>query len=466
LQQPESAIMRKKYLLYIIGFVCILVAVAVLFYYKPHYIPKGFSNQKVIITDTGTFKDADGSRPNIIIILGDDVGYDAIAANGNQSFATPNIDRMAKEGMNFTQCYGSPLCSPSRVMLVTGKYSFRNFKEWGVMDPKEKTFANILRDAGYATYVAGKWQFDGGHNSITSFGFSGYCVWDALEYDTHGSIYKNPRTYENGVFSTKEANTNKFGDDIFTDRILSFIQKNKTKNFLVYYPIGLCHPPFTPTPDDPEFAAWVNGGKESDSSFFPSMVKYMDKKTGQIIDSIKAWNLYNNTIIMFVGDNGTPKGVSYYYDGKLTTGRKGSTTSAGTHVPFMVTWPNTIKPAQVNNNLIDFTDFLPTIAEAVGLTVPASHGVIDGKSFYAQLTGQPSKPRDWIFCDFNAHNGSNSKLTRWVQDTTYKLYDVSEKFYNIVLDPEEKNPIHPASITPEEEKIKKHLQHTMNKLHN
>mgnify|MGYP002376024018 CR=1 FL=1 len=102
------------------------------------------------------------NKPNIVIILGDDIGYDAIAINGNQSFETPNIDRMANDGMNFTQCYGSPLCSPSRTAFVSGKYNFRNYNEWGVYDLSSKTFANLAKDAGYATFVAGKWQFDGG----------------------------------------------------------------------------------------------------------------------------------------------------------------------------------------------------------------------------------------------------------------------------------------------------------------
>ncbi len=453
--------MKKKYVRYAAACIVIVVIAAGVYFLK--YGIETRESQPVItayrISDT-----AINERPNIIVILADDIGFDAIACNGNQSFKTPNIDNMAKAGMRFNQCHASPLCSPSRFMFVTGKYNFRNFTEWGVMNPKEKTFANILKDGGYTTYVAGKWQLDGGDQSIRNFGFDDYIVWDPLEHDTHGSIYKNPRTYQNAKFATKEEANNKFGDDIFTSHILSFIQKNKNKPFFVYYPLGLCHPPFTPTPDDPEFATWVSSDRHSDSSFFPSMMQYMDKKVGQIIDSVKAWQLYDNTIIMFIGDNGTPKGIYYKASEKNLQGAKGITSEAGTKVPFFLTWPNKIKPAQVNNSLIDFTDFVPTLADIAGLKIAPAFGAFDGQSFYGQLTGQDTTKRDWIFCHFNANNNGKDKTTRWIQDTTYKLYDVTGTFFNITTDPEEKNPLSPTTITPAEKLIKNKFQTVMNGL--
>src|SRR5689334_6327121 len=97
-------------------------------------------------------------RPNIVLILGDDIGVDVPTCYGGQSYETPNIDLMAQQGMKFTSCHSSPLCSPSRVCIMTGKYNFRNYTVWGVMDPNDNTFANLLQNAGYATFVAGKWQ--------------------------------------------------------------------------------------------------------------------------------------------------------------------------------------------------------------------------------------------------------------------------------------------------------------------
>ncbi len=417
--------------------------------------------------NASTVKSAVSGRPNIVIILADDVGYDAIATNGNQSFQTPRIDQMGVDGMRFTQCHSAPTCSPSRFMFVTGKYSFRNYTSWGTMDPNEKTFANLLKDAGYATYVAGKWQFDGGQTSIANFGYNGYCVWDAQEAVPPGNIYKSPKYYENGAYSTKRTTSGQYGDDIFTSRVLSFINTNKANNFFVYYPIGLCHAPFSPTPDDSEFATWVGGSKYSNPVFFPSMVKYLDKKVGQIIDSLKAWELYNNTLFMFVGDNGTANDISYYYNGVLTKGGKLSTTESGTRAPLFVTWPNRITPGQVNNNLIDFTDLLPTVAEVAGCTIPSSYGKIDGKSFYNQLLGLSCTPRDWVFCHYLKFKETSrtSTVHRWMQNTNYKLYDSTGKFYNIVTDPGESNAIADAALTTSETLLKTQFQSAMDTLH-
>jgi arylsulfatase A-like enzyme len=407
------------------------------------------------------------NRPNVILILADDIGYDALSSQGNETFQTPNIDALAAAGMRFTQCYSSPLCSPSRFMFVTGKYNFRNYTVWGEMNPNEKTFATLLRDAGYATYVAGKWQFDGGDAVIHNVGFNSYCVWDPIKADAAGPHYKNPKIYQNGNYVSSSLTKNKYGDDIFTDSVLLFINKNRTKNFFVYFPITLCHYPYSPTPDDPEFATWSTKGNPSDSSFFPSMVNYMDKKVGQIVDSLKRWGLYDNTIIMFTGDNGTPQHIFYYYNGVLTEGSKASSTTAGTHVPLIVTWGNRIAPGQINRNLVDFTDFLPTVGDAAGVSISSDYGIVDGHSFFPQLVGLPNTPRDWVFCHYQPNtNSGNTILKRWIQDTTYKLYDSTGKFYNIVLDPPEKHPLKNSEMTPQEKAIRRNFQSIMDTLHN
>ena len=217
------------------------------------------------------------TKPNVILILGDDIGYDALTSQGNSTFSTPRIDELAQEGMRFTQCHSSPLCSPSRTMFVTGKYNFRNYYEWGVLDSTQRTFANLLGDAGYKTYVAGKWQFDGGNTGIKTFGYDNYCVWDPVK-QAPGNHYKDPKVYTHGAFLNADSTKGKYGDDIFTDSVLQFIDQNRKKNFFIYFPITLCHAPYSPTPDDPEFATWQSGYDHNDVKFFPSMIHYMDKK--------------------------------------------------------------------------------------------------------------------------------------------------------------------------------------------
>lgn len=410
---------------------------------------------------------AANGKPNIILILADDVGYGIPRVNGGQSYETPNLDKMANGGMRFTNCYSSPLCSPSRFVFMSGKYNFRNYDGWGTYAMSEKMMSNVLQDAGYKTYVAGKWQFDGGDASITGHGFDDYSVWSPFRGD-NGSHYKAPRIYENGTNLPDNEVANLYGDDIFTDRVLSFVKQNRNNNFFVYFPITLCHFPYVPTPDDPEFATWDNNTGQVDTAYFPSMVKYMDKKVGQLMDSLRVWKLLNNTIVMFVGDNGTPKDIWFTQDGVYQQGGKSSTTNAGTKVPLFVTWPaGGITPGQVNNNLIDFTDFLPTVAEAAGTTIPADYGTTDGISFLAQLKGLPSTTRDWVFCHYapgtDQPNGDN--VRRWINNATYKLYDSTGKFYNIALDPNERTPIKKAAMTAAEKTLRKQFQATMNTLH-
>mgnify|MGYP000866741479 CR=1 FL=1 len=404
------------------------------------------------------------NKPNIVIILGDDIGYDAIAINGNQSFETPNIDRMANDGMNFTQCYGSPLCSPSRTAFVSGKYNFRNYNEWGVYDLSSKTFANLAKDAGYATFVAGKWQFDGGDSAVHTMGFDDYSLWDAIKAGAPGRHYKDPKIYENGAFLSSAKTDGQYGDDIFTRRALRFIKQNRNKQFFVFFPITLCHDPYSPTPDDPAFAGW-NSRNPSDVSWFPSMMKYMDKKVGEIMDSLKTWNLYNNTIVMFAGDNGTPHGIWYKYNGVLREGGKSLTSERGTHVPLMVTWPAKIAAGSVSRNLVEFQDFFPTVADAVGVSIMGQYGTMDGTSFYPQLTGASYKPRDWVFNHYQPNtNKGNDQLRRWINDTTYKLYDSTDKFYNIYLDPEEEHPIKRSQMTDAEKSLKQRFSDIMDSL--
>ena len=298
-------------------------------------------------------------KPNIILILEDDIGYEVPSCNGGQSYQTPNMDQMAQQGMRFTECHSTPLCSPSRFMFLTGKYNFRNYTQWGEMDLGQKTIANMLHDAGYATCVVGKWQLDGGDQAIHTFGFDTYCLYDAYSHE-HESRYKNPHIYQDGAYLPGSKTENKYGEDMFTDYLLNFIEDNtnKKKPFFAYYPLTLCHSPFSPTPDDPEFAGWDPDNK-SDPKFFPSMVKYMDKKIGEIIDKLKSLGIEKNTIILLTSDNGTPDTILSKFNGIQIQGGKDNTTEYGTHVPLLAYSPGFI-PVGTNNELIDFSDFLPT----------------------------------------------------------------------------------------------------------
>ena len=284
-----------------------------------------------------------GSRPNIVMFLADDIGYEVPTYSGGQSYSTPNIDRLAAGGMQFSHCFATPNCCPSRVELLSGKYGVRNYIDWGNYDLSQKTFVNYLHDAGYATCVAGKWQFGHGDMGATQMGFDKYLLFDPFtDADDNGGTerYKNPKLYQNGDYLPASQTEGKYADDMFVDYISQFITDHKKKPFFVYYPLSLCHLPFCPTPDDPEYAAWDPLKDKTNKRYFPSMVKYMDKKIGEVIDKISKEGLLQKTIFVFSGDNGTPPAITSQFQGRLIDGGKTTPTEFGVHVPLIVNNPS------------------------------------------------------------------------------------------------------------------------------
>jgi len=343
--------------------------------------------------------------------------------------------------------------------LLTGKYNFRNYKQWGSLDTTQKTFANLLHHAGYSTCYAGKWQLGGGDSSIHKFGFDKYLVWLPFvpknESTESEYRYKSPRLYQNGKFLTTQQTTGKYADDMFVDTILNFIDSNLTKPFLVFYSMSLIHEPFGPTPDDPEFATWDYTTMPSDPRFFPGMVRYMDKEIQKIVDGLNSKGLTNNTVIVFTGDNGTPADIVSLFKNQQIQGGKGTSTIFGTHVPLIVTWPGTVPANQVNDALIDFSDFFPTFASITHLTVPANYAPLDGVSFVPALDGSNNNLRKWVFGSW-IHALTGNKWQRWVQNRRYQLYDsiYQNNFFNIIKDSFEINPLRQQDLTRNELIIK------------
>ncbi|MEX0359720.1 MAG: sulfatase-like hydrolase/transferase, partial [Allomuricauda sp.] len=282
--------------------------------------------------------------PNIILIMADDLGYETLGVYGINSYKTPNLDRLAAEGMRFDHCYSTPLCTPSRVQLMTGKYNFRNYIGFGLLDPKEKTFGHYMQEAGYKTLVAGKWQLLGNEHQQTlagnkvgslpeNAGFDDFCLW---QVDQRGSRYKDPLLTIKGE-GAKEFK-GEFGPDVFVDYINAFMSKNKDNPFFVYYPMVLTHDPFVPTPDNQEFGGFDSQSKINDPKYFDEMVGYMDKLVGRIVNATESLGIRENTLILFIGDNGTDRDVTSLINSEPLKGEKGYTTDAGTHVPFIANW--------------------------------------------------------------------------------------------------------------------------------
>jgi len=396
-------------------------------------------------------------HPNIIVMMADDLGFECLSCYGSASYQTPVLDALANTGIRFKHGYSQPLCTPSRVQIMTGRYNNRNYVRFGVLDPKEKTFAHILKKVGYTTCVTGKWQlYSAGDGTYADkAGFDEYCLWNL---EDRGSRYEDPTYRKNGVLY--ENMVGEYGPDVFCNFITDFIERNKTRPFFVYYPMCLTHGPFCPTPDSED---WGQKGLK-DEKYFPDMVNYTDKVIGRIARKLDELGLREKTLLLFTGDNGTPRSItSQLKDGSSIDGGKGHTTDAGTHVAFIANWKGTTPAGKVSTDLVDFSDVLVTIAEIAGASLPANR-IIDGRSFLPQLRGQPGNPRDWIYCYYDARQSSNKwPLSIFAREKRWKLYGNGEceragNLYDVPADPLEENPIEPGQGGSEAEEARARLQ--------
>ena len=174
-------------------------------------------------------------KPSVILIMADDMGVECLGCYGGLSYDTPHLDQMAEQGKRFTHCYSQPLSTPSRVKIMTGKYNYRNYEDFGYLNPKEKTFGNVMKEVGYATSVVGKWQLNGRNehhgwqnsDRPKTFGFDEYTLWQLTK---KGSRYADPLIEQNGrILKGME---NEYGPDIFLEHALDFIERKKLQNIL------------------------------------------------------------------------------------------------------------------------------------------------------------------------------------------------------------------------------------------
>ena len=373
-------------------------------------------------------------KPNVVLIMADDMGYECVTANGGESYSTPNLDRLAKGGMRFEHCYSQPICTPSRVQLMTGIYNQRNYIRFGLLDPTVTTFGHLAKRAGYATCIGGKWQLENGLKGPSHFGFDEYCLWQVTR---RPSRYPNPGLEVNSTL--RDYSAGKYGPDLVVDYLCDFLERKKDEPFFLYYPMILPHWPFEPTPDSADWNPKAKGVLKGQGrkKYFADMVAYTDKMVGRLVAKLEQLGLRDNTLVMFIGDNGTAVGVESILNGKVVVGAKGQLIDTGNHVPFIANWPGTIPAGKVNRDLVDFSDFLPTICDTIGATVPAKLK-IDGQSFLPRLNGKTGSPRKWTYCWYSRNGGM--KGDEYARTQRYKLHR-DDRLIDVANDPLEVNPL-------------------------
>ena len=384
--------------------------------------------------------------------MADDLGYEALGINGADEYNTPVLDSLALNGINFNHAYSQPLCTPTRVKIMTGKPNYVNYEFFTYLNPNQKTFGNLFQENGYITALAGKWQLNGVQYDLDNnqdlnrphkFGFDQYCLWWLRE---RGDRFANPNIVQNGEKLKKDIND--YGPDIFTDFIVDFIDKNKYDPFFIYYPMALVHDPFLPTPDSDDWTDLEKRNKGNKPIYFSDMLTYMDKIVGRISNALDK-NKLDNTILIFIGDNGTDTKVVTLNKGTEIRGAKGSTIKYASNVPMIVNWKSQIKKGFESDAMIDFTDFYATFEDILNTESKKPYG----KSILPLITNNDYSERDVLITYYDPIWGTGG-LGRGVyaQNKEYKLYK-NGNFFNFSNDLYEKKPIDVTTMSESENEI-------------
>jgi arylsulfatase A-like enzyme len=416
-------------------------------------------------------------RPNVVFILLDNLGQEWFGCYGSEEKCTPNIDRLARDGVRFQHCYTMPICGPSRMVLLTGRQPYRTgftlhhdaaLYSGGGLDPKrEIIFSRLFREAGYVTGVTGKWQINNLYDepdALTRHGFMEQLVWPgsidadhvpAAEMEKFRDAVKRESVSDTGAFMDKiesrywdpvffrngkrEVAKGRFGPDVTQEFALDFLERHRERPFLLYYPMHLAHgqsfaQPVVHTPLNPD-------ASRPHHEMYADMVRYADKLVGELVGALERLKLRENTLVFVASDNGTESNMAARRNGRVVKGGLYTLTEAGGDVALLANCPKQIPGGRLVP-LADFSDVFPTLCDLAGVTPPK--GVtLDGKSCAAFLRGDASaKPhRDWIFNQLHT--------LRVVRDGRFKLYS-DGRFFDANADPGEQHdlgtPVAPEAV--------------------
>lgn len=411
------------------------------------------------------------SKPNIIYILADDLGYADIGPFGQQQVRTPNLDRMAREGIRFTQHYsGSTVCAPSRCTLMTGLHTGHaplRSNQVNSLEVKDTTVAELLQSAGYATGLIGKWglgelgsegvpnkkgfdYFYGFLNQIRAHNFYPDYVWEnEQKVFFRNEIVMAESTYAKGI-GNAASKQEVYIQDQFNQKALDFIERSRERPFFLYYAMTLPHANNEywlveeHGMEVPDYGIYANKDWPEAQKGLASMITYMDKDIGQILDKLKELGIDDRTLVIFTSDNGPHaegKNDPHFFDSNGPfRGIKRDLYEGGIRSPFVARWPGSIPPGSTSGHISAFWDFLPTACELAGLELPKN---TDGISYLPSLLHLPNQQQhDLLYWEF--HKGEGKQAIRqgpWkalrvgLNETVYPAVEL----YNLEQDPAEEN---------------------------
>jgi arylsulfatase A len=419
----------------------------------------------ILSLSLGILSDLTGKeQPNILLIMADDLGAENLASYGNTIYQTTNLDRLAAEGARFENAFSTPVCTPTRAMILTGLYPNRTGFLERLDSPNDsekknrlpvhiKTFGHVFQEAGYKTAIAGKWHlgdFQTYPDQPTSHGFDEHCLWVQYWDGERPSRYYGPHNWENAkhVVHGKEV----FGPDYYADFLIDFMERNNEQPFLAYFPMNLIHGPLINPPGLKELAeSKYPDDLGKNESIAGHMVTYMDGIVGRLLVKLEELGIRENTLVIFTGDNGTGGNlVSQLGDFHLRGGKR-TMNEAGTRVPFIAHWPKHI-PAGKRTQFITLMDVLPTMASIAGITLDHK---IDGMDLSHNLYGVPGIDRDFFNMAFEGD-------CYFVRNDRFRLHE-DGRFYGVsVTSNEARYSMDVIDDRNEHQNVRAYLQNKLN----
>ena len=395
---------------------------------------------------------AENRKPNIVYIMSDELGYYELSCMGHPNFQTPNIDKLAAQGVRFTQALaGAPVCAPTRCCLMTGKHaghtSVRSNGGGTPLQKGEETIASMLKKVGYAVGGFGKWGC-GGRGSTGVPEKHGFDIFVGYYDQVHAHSFYPAYIIKNSEEMILPGNRGgrsgqTYSQYVIMDEAKSFIRANRDKPFFCYLPITPPHGMFDIPEDDPAWALFKDKPWPQEAKRYSAMVNMIDRQVGEVIALLEELNLRENTVVFFCGDNG---GQDYFrtkerprgfhgpnvnpQNGVTFRGHKGNLYEGGLRIPMIVNWPSKIKPDRVSDLLWYFPDVMPTVAELAGADAPKD---TDGISIVPELLGETVAGREqeqheflyWEFGGQTAVRMGNWKAIQSQKNKDWELYDLS-----------------------------------------